>query len=97
MKTIQYLFLDDVNGLEDFSDIENLVFYFSEGKIIGWLDMRVTEFEDSYGGFPIEHFFPTEEDVEKIKQYLVQLGVEQGKDMVNEGYHSGSKDSCCQT
>ncbi len=79
MKSVQFLFLDDVNGLEEFINVENLVLYFSNGKVVGWLDMTTQEFENSYGGLPVEHFYPTEEDVEKIKVYLDKIGIERCK------------------
>jgi hypothetical protein len=78
--TVYYLFLDDVNGLEDFpAELSNLVIYFrddeGEKKIISYLDMRINDFDDSYGDYKLEQYLlPTEDDVERIKQYLVKLG-----------------------
>ena len=78
--TVYYLFLDDVNGLDDFPpELSNLVLYFKDSgekkEIISYLDMRLNDFDDSYGDCRLEQYLlPTEEDVEKIKQYLIKLG-----------------------
>jgi hypothetical protein len=77
---IKYLFLDDVNGLDDFPDeIANIVLYFRESENgermpISYLDLRINELENSYAEIPTEQFVPDESDVAKIREYLIKLG-----------------------